>query len=81
MGLFYRNFCAAAEPEFEQRNTLHKLFLKIWISFPLPGLNPDPYWECGSGYGGKDLIKTYLQITFQRGFCTYVVKFYDLIHT
>jgi hypothetical protein len=48
---------------------------------------PDPYWECGSGPGSRSKeLDQKLQINlwfpaFQKGFCTYVGVFYELLPT
>ncbi len=51
-----------------------------WFGF----LNPDPYWECGSGYRNKIIdqnsqIKTISSLS--NVFCTYVDMFNDLLST
>ncbi len=60
--------------------------LWIQIRMNLTLLDPDSYWERGSGSGSrtKELDQTFqknLIQAFQKGFCTYVGMFYDLLPT
>jgi hypothetical protein len=63
--------------------TYYDSVLWIRIRIDLAVLNPDPYWECGSGFKSMEIDQNeqinLIFMPFIKAYCTFVGMFFDLL--